>query len=151
MRNIKALKIVHALVKFFTFVGVPVSVQFDQGSNFTSTLMQQVMKELGVQHYRSSVYHPESQGAIERFHQTFKNMIRAYCLEYQMERDQGIHLLLFAVRESVQESLGFSPFKLVFGRTVRGPLKILKENWLAVEPPTSLLDQVSDLPYGAKF
>ena len=35
-------------------------------------------------------------------------------------------MLLFAVREAVQESLGFSPFELVFGRTVRGPLKVLK-------------------------
>jgi len=37
------------------------------------------------------------------------------------------------------------PFELVFGRTVRGPLKLLKENWLAIEPPTNILDQVSDL------
>jgi len=72
-------------------------------------------------------------------------MIRAYCFEYQTEWDQGIHMLLFAVREAVQESLGFSPFELVFGRTVRGPLKLLKENWLASEPTTNLLDQVSDL------
>ena len=54
-------------------------------------------------------------------------------------------MLLFAVREAVQDSLGFSPFELVFGHTVRGPLKMLKENWLAMEPPTNLLDQVSDL------
>ena len=37
---------------------------------------------------------------------------------------QGIHLLLFAVHKAVQESLGFSPFELVFGCTVRGPLKV---------------------------
>ena len=72
-------------------------------------------------------------------------MIRAYCFEYQAEWDQGIHMLLFAVKKAVQDSLGFSPFELVFGRTVRGPLKLLKENWLASEPPTNLLDQVSDL------
>ena len=36
----------------------------------------------------------------------------------------------FAVREAVQESLGFSSFELVFNRTVRGPLKLPKENWL---------------------
>ena len=98
LRNIKALKNVNALVKFFTFMELP-------DSNFTSTLMQQVMKELRVQHFRSLAYHPESQGAIEQFHQTFKNMIRAYCLEYQKECDQGIHLLLFTVRESIQDLL----------------------------------------------
>ena len=54
-------------------------------------------------------------------------------------------MLLFAVMEAVQECLGFSPFELVFGRTVRGPLKLLKEKWLASEPLTNLLDQVSDL------
>ena len=36
-------------------------------------------------------------------------------------------MFLFIVRESIQESLGFSPFELVFGHTVHGPLKLLKE------------------------
>ena len=59
--------------------------------------------------------------------------------------DEGIHLLLFAVRESVQESLGFSPFELVFGHTVRGPLKLLKEKFLSQEDtPLNLLQYVSD-------
>ena len=145
LRSIKARKIVDSLIKFFMFVGLPASIQSDQGSNFMSSLMQQVMHELGVKQLKSSAYHPESQGAIERFHQTLKNMIRSYCFEYKTEWDQGIHMLLFAVREAVQDSLGFSPFELVFGRTIRGPLKMLKENWLAMEPPTNLLDQVSDL------
>lgn len=45
----------------------------------------------------------------------------------------------------MQEALGFSPFELVFERTVRGPLKLLKEAWLAEENTTSLLDYVSDI------
>ena len=125
LRNIKTKTTVKALVKFFTFVGLPKSVQSDQGSNFMSGVFQQVMHELGIKQYRSSAYHPESQGALERFHQTLKNMIRSYCFDTEKDWDEGIHLLLFAVRESVQESLGFSPFELVFGHTVRGPLKLL--------------------------
>ena len=92
-----------------------------------SGIFQQVVHELGIKQYRSSAYHPESQGALERFHQTLKNMIRSYCFNTKKDWDEGIHLLLFAVRESVQESLGFSPFELVFGHSVRGPLKLLKE------------------------
>ena len=147
LRNIKAPKIVNALVRFFTLVGLPRSVQSDQGSNFLSGLMQQAMYQLGVKQYKSAAYHPESQGALERFHQTIKNMLRAYCVENNRDWDQGVHLLLFAARESVQESLGFSPFELVFGRTVRGPLKLLKEAWLAEDSPVNLLDQVADLRY----
>ena len=145
LRNIKTKSIVKALIKFFTFVGLPKSVQSDQGSNFMSGIFQQVMHELGIKQYRSSAYHPESQGALERFHQTLKNMIRSYCFDTEKDWDEGIHLLLFAVRESVQESLGFSPFELVFGHSVRGPLKLLKETFLSNdETPLNLLQYVSD-------
>ena len=144
LRNIKTKSIIKALIKFFTFVGLPKSVQSDQGSNFMSGIFQQVMHELGIKQYRSSAYHPESQGALERFHQTLKNMIRSYCFDTEKDWDEGIHLLLFAVRESVQESLGFSPFELVFGHSVRGPLKLLKEKFLSNdETPLNLLQYVS--------
>ena len=143
LRNIKAKSIVKGLTKFFTFVGLPKAIQSDQGSKFMSNLFQQVMHQLGIKQYKSSAYHPESQGAIERFHQTLKNMIRTYCLEYKKDWDEGVHMLLFAAREAVQESLGFSPFELVFGHTVRGPLKLLKEKWLCEETNLNLLDYVS--------
>ena len=47
--------------------------------------------------------------------------------------------------ESVQESLGFSPFELVFGYTVRGPLKLLKEKLSPGSTESiNLLQYVSD-------
>ena len=49
-------------MKFFTFVGLPKSVQSDQGSNFMSGIFQQVVHELDVKQYRSSAYHPKNQG-----------------------------------------------------------------------------------------
>ncbi|XP_061190377.1 uncharacterized protein LOC133198276 [Saccostrea echinata] len=143
LRNIKSRTVVNALTKFFTNFGLPISVQSDQGSNFTSQVSKQIMQELGVKHHSSSAYHPESQGALERFHQTLKNMIRTYCLSNEKEWDQGIPFLLFAVRDAKQESLGFSPFELVYGHTVRGPLKLLKEKWLVEESQSSLLDYVA--------
>ena len=144
LRNIKAQTIIKALVKFFTLVGLPKHIQSDQGSNFMSSVFQQVLHQLKITQHRSSAYHPQSQGAIERFHQTLKMMMRSYCLENQKDWDEGIPLLMFAARESIQETLGFSPFELVFGHAVRGPLKMLKESWLSVnEDPVSLLEYVT--------
>ena len=40
-----------------------------------------------------------------------------------------IPFLLFAYREVPQESSGYSLFKLLYGRDMRGPLDILKESW----------------------
>ena len=72
-------------------------------------------------------------------------MMRAYCFEIEEYWDEAIHLLLFATRESVQESLGFSPFELVFGDTVRGPLKVLKGKLLSSSSESiNLLKHVSD-------
>lgn len=51
-------------------------------------------------------------------------------------------MLLFASREITQESLGFSPFDLIFGHTVRGPLKLLKDQWLESEIKTDVLSYV---------
>ena len=101
------------------------------------------MRWMGIRQYKSSAYHPESQGALERFHQTLKTMMKIYCHQYEKDWDEGVHLVLFAAREAVQESLGFSPFELVFGHTVRGPLKLLKEKWLTETSDLNLLDYVS--------
>ncbi len=51
-------------------------------------------------------------------------MLRKYCSETGNEWDEGVPLLLFAIRETIQESLKFSLSELVFGHTVRGPLKV---------------------------
>ena len=147
LRNIKAPNICKALTKFFTLVGLPKSVQSDQGSNFMSKVFQQSLYQLGIEQVTSSAYHPQSQGALERFHQTMKNMIRTYCYDNEKDWDEGIHFLMFAARESVQESLGFSPFELVFGHTVRGPLKMMKEKWLNESEDINLLDYVSKFRY----
>ena len=143
LRRITANNVSKALVKFFTTVGLPKTVQSDQGSNFMSKVFKQVLGQLGIEHVTSSAYHPESQGALERFHQTLKNMLKTYCLEKEKNWDEGVPLLLFAVRESVQESLGFSPFELVYGHEVRGPLKLLKERLLSEDEDTNLLEYVS--------
>ena len=51
-------------------------------------------------HQVSGAYHPESQGALERFPQILKYMPRAYCLEHVPEWDEDISLVLFAIRET---------------------------------------------------
>ncbi len=105
------------------------------------------MNELNITHTVSSAYHPQSQGVIERFHQTLKTISRTYCVENQKDWDEQLPLLLFAIRNTVQESLGFSPAELVFGHYLLGLLKMLQEHLLAEAPssksPTSVLNYVS--------
>lgn len=77
---------------FFTLFGLPKVVQSDQGSKFTSRLFQEQLYALGIDQITSSAYHPQSQGALERFHQTLKTMIRTYGMDNDKDWDEGIPL-----------------------------------------------------------
>ncbi|CAM4678617.1 unnamed protein product [Leuciscus chuanchicus] len=146
LRNLRAKAVVKELIKFCSTFGLPKVIQTDRGTNFTSKMFEQILKELDINHQLSSAYHPESQGAIERFHQTLKTMLRSYCVETGKDWDEGLPFLLFAVRETVQESLGYSPAELVFGHVVRGPLKLLSEQLLTEHPtPVAIPDYVQSL------
>ena len=143
LRAITTRSIVKALSQFFSIFGIPKVVQTDQGSNFMSRVFSQVMRQLNIKHHTSSAYHPQSQGALERFHQTLKSLLRAYCMELGRGWEEGLPWLLLASREVVQESTGFSPNELVFGHSVRGPLAVLKDGAGLQEPPLSLGDYVN--------
>ncbi|PIK42952.1 hypothetical protein BSL78_20195 [Apostichopus japonicus] len=131
---------------FFTRVGLPREVQHGSRFKFHEGLFSEVLQTLGIRQTASSAYHPESQGALERYHQTLKNMLKTFCHESQMDWDKGIDFVVFATRETPNESTGFSPFELIYGHEVRGPLKLMKEKWLTDSPAeVNVLDYVSDL------
>ena len=58
-------------------------------------------------------------------------MLRKTIDEEGKDWDKLIPYLLFAYQEVPQASTGFSPFELIYGRNVRGPLDVLKESWEA--------------------
>ena len=93
-------------------------LEVDQGTNFMSKLFEESLREFGIAHVVSSAYHPQSQGALERYHQALKFMIRKFCEDTGQYWDKGIPVLLFATREVPSESLGFSPHDLIFGHHV---------------------------------
>ena len=142
LRKINAKVVIEALIQFFSKFGMPRVVQTDRGTNFTSKYFQEKMKEFGIKHVTSSAYHPQSQGVVERFHQTLKTMMRKYCKSNEAEWDQSIPYLLFAIRSSVNESLGVSPFDMIFGHNVRGPLDLIREEWESANTDTNLIDYI---------
>ena len=62
-----------------------------------------------------------------------KRVLLTMCAERPNDWDKYLPALLFAVREILQESLGFCPFELLYGRNVRGPMHISRELWSVEE------------------
>ena len=143
LRTITTRSVVRALSQFISIFGIPKVIQSDKGSNFCSHMFSQVLKQLRVHHNQSSAYHAQSQGALERFHQTLKAILRAYCTELGKDWEEGLPWLMLAARDVTQESTGFSPNELVFAHTVRGPLAALSGDWIEAQPPKNLIDYVN--------
>ena len=89
--------------------------------------MKEVSRLLSMKQLVTTPYHPMCNGLVERFNGTMKQMLKRMCADRPKDWDRYLPALLFAYREVPQESLGFSPFELLYGRTVRGPMSILKE------------------------
>ncbi|XP_068240108.1 uncharacterized protein [Palaemon carinicauda] len=128
--NICARNIVKHLLKVFTTYGFPKEIQSDRGTNFTSDLFNETLREFNVKHILASPYHPQSQGALERHHQTLKSLLRKFCMETGTDWDESLDFILFVIREVPNDSLGMSPFEMLFGHKVRGPLQVLKDKML---------------------
>ena len=122
LKNIDTETVAEALVAIYSRVGVPAEVLSDRGTQFTSDLMREVGRILSIKQLVCSPYHPIANGLIEHFNGTLKSMLKRMCAEKPKHWDRYINALLFAYREAPHESLGFSPFELLYGRTVRGPV-----------------------------
>ncbi|XP_068249256.1 uncharacterized protein [Palaemon carinicauda] len=130
LKNISARNIIQQLIKVFTLFGFPRELQCDRGTNFTSTLFQSALHQFNIFNVLSSAYHPQSNGALERVHQTLKNLLRRYGMETEKEWDEDIDLLLYILRSVPNESTGVSPFEMMFGRRPRSNLSMIKEQIL---------------------
>ena len=131
LRSIDAEHVAEEIIKIFARVGVPEEILTDQGSQFMSQLLAELYRLLHIHSIRTSPYHPQTDGLVERFNQTLKGMLRKSVADEGKNWDKLIPYLLFAYREVPQASTGFSPFELLYGRNIRGPLDVLHETWEA--------------------
>jgi Integrase core domain len=102
--------------------GVPAFLTSDRGVQFTSALWAAVMGRLGISHKMTSAFHPQSNGAVERFHRRLKDALRARLAA----ADWPSHLpwVLLGLRAAPREDSGISAAELVYGAplTLPGPV-----------------------------
>ncbi|XP_072037003.1 uncharacterized protein [Amphiura filiformis] len=126
----KASTVANALITVFSRVGLPSEIIHDQGTNFMSHVVKDMCSRLGIQQIPTTPYHQQMNGMTERFHETLKLMIKSLTEEQKVNWDDQIPLFLFSYREVPCEATGYSPFHLLYGREIRGPLSLIKEGWL---------------------
>ncbi len=129
MKSTTSKDVAEALLEMFARTGIPDEILTDRGSNFTSELMRELYEMLGIHSIRTSAYHPQTDGMVERFNGTLKSGLKKFIQDYHGQWHKALPFILFAYRETPHTTTGFSPFELLLGRNPTGPLDVLRQEW----------------------
>ena len=94
----------------------PTCILTDNGSQFTSQLMEQLFHRMGVTHLYSTVYHPQTNGQIERFNSTMDGKIAVLCNDQRTNWDEVLPYVTFNYNTSVHATTKQVPFEMMHGR-----------------------------------
>lgn len=126
MRNMEAQTVAKIVTnEVICRLGCPATIHSDQGRQYESILFTEVCKLLQIRKTRTTPYHPQSDGMVERFNKTLATMLSAYVDENHRDWDESIPFVMMAYRASQHESTGYSPNMLMLGREVATPLDIM--------------------------
>ena len=124
--NQEATTVANLLVReFVSRYGVPLEIHSDQGRNFGSAVFSEMCPLLGMEKTRTTPYHPQSDGMVERLNRTLEAQLSIFVDDHQTDWDVYLPMLMMAYRTAVQESTRCSPARLMLGRELKLPIDLL--------------------------
>ena len=94
----------------------------DNGTEFKNNLMDQVLKQLGIERVFSAPYHPQSNGKLAVFHKYLKPTLKKLCEKDPSNWDQYLNQVLASYRVIPILATAEMPFFLVYGRDRNLPI-----------------------------
>jgi len=117
------------MLSLWQFTGFPTRVISDNAGNFTAELTREFLRRVGCSPIWCTPRHPEA-NSVDSMIGTIKSMISKVAEQHPRSWPRYIGMILFALRESVNETTGVAPYTLVYGRLPVGPLAVLKNMWI---------------------
>lgn len=113
--------------KFILVYGPMRCIRTDRGTEYCNEVMNELLELMKTEHKKSTAYHHESLGTVERNHRFLNEYLRAYLNGNLAEWDVylGYFAFYYNTAKSTTNDMKYSPFELVFGRTNTLPNEIL--------------------------
>ena len=100
----------------------PLQIVSDNGTENENRVMRETLKTLNIHHVTTSLYHPQSNAKVERFHRTLHDVMSKKVEEDVSMWDVYLNQCLSAIRVNVSETTGYSPYFLLYNRDPVLPL-----------------------------
>ena len=140
--NQEAVTVAKKLIdELFLRFSTPEQLHSDQGRQFESDLIAEICKVLHIEKSRTTLYHPQGDGLVERYNRTLLNMLSTTVKDHPHNWEDHIRKVCMAYNTCVHPTTGFTPFYLMFGRQARLPVDIVYG--------TSIPDETSTNEYAA--
>ena len=110
---------------YFGLFGAPAYLLSDKGKSFTATVVEDLCTLYGVKKLRTSSYHAQINGQVERMNQTLIHLIGKLDEDKKACWSKHLPELLMAYNSTCLAVVGYSPHFLLFGRRLRIPVDYL--------------------------
>lgn len=117
--NISAETVAKALIGgWISRFGIPSRITTDQGKQFESFLFRELNQTLGIDQFRTTAYHPQANGIIEKWHRTLKAAIMCHNTIHWADE---IPTILLGLRSTYKDDIKCTPSEMVYGTTLQLP------------------------------
>jgi transposase InsO family protein len=109
--------------EIFVRFGVPREIVTDQGGQFTSKMVKDLARKYQIKHRKSTPYHPQANGQVEYTNKTLEAIITKTVQTHRKDWSDKLQEALWAYRITYKNSIGFTPYQLVYGKQVFLPIE----------------------------
>ena len=109
--------------EIFVRFGVPWKIVTDQGAQFTSKMVKDFERKYQINHWKYTPYHSRENGQVESTNKTLEAIMTKTVQIHRKDWSDKLHEALWAYRITWKNSIGFTPYQLVYGKQVLLPIE----------------------------